>query len=381
MNSYHLKNITVFLENKVLKKGNVIIENGIIKDIFEKEKKTNFKTIFFDEEHYLTSGFIDMHIHGAFNIDSMDKNGKLDTLAKALLQEGTTSFLATTMTASYDDIEKALLNIANHMKGQKEDKAQILGVNLEGPFIAKEQAKAQNKKDIVSIDIARFTKWKKICPIKVVTFAPESKGANDFIIYLIKNKIKPSIGHTNASYEKAKEAILKGANHFTHLFNGMSGLDHRHPGATLAALLDPEVSVELIVDGLHIHPAMIDLVVRLKKNKIILITDSMRAKYMKDGFFDLGGQEVIVRGNKASLKDGTLAGSMLKMNEAVKNMVKFTNISLFEAFKMASEYPAKKLNIFKRKGSVAKGKDADLVILDKNLNVINTFCHGHILSF
>lgn len=199
------------------------------------------------------------------------------------------------------------------------------------------------------------------------------------IRYLKERGIIASIGHTDATFQEVDEAIRAGANHLTHLYNQMRGLHHREPGVVGAAFLRKELLAEMIVDGVHVRPEMVELAYKLKGNAgLILITDSMRAKCLKNGHYDLGGQDVTVRDGKAVLADGTLAGSILKLGQAIKNIVSYTGCSLEDAIEMAAVNPAKQLKIYDRKGSITEGKDADIVILDENMDVFMTFCRGRV---
>ena len=210
--------------------------------------------------------------------------------------------------------------------------------------------------------------------------APEEDENFELVRYLKAEKIVPSIGHSDAVYEQVLSSIQAGVSHVTHLFNGMRGLHHRDPGVAGAALLHSELMAEMIVDGVHIHPEIVKLAFLQKGvDHIILITDSMRAKWLEDGISSLGGQKVIVRDGKALLENGALAGSTLKMNDAINNMMNFTGCSLQDVVKMASYNPAKQIGVLDKKGSIAKGKDADLVVLDENNQVVLTICKGQIV--
>ncbi|RDI41391.1 N-acetylglucosamine-6-phosphate deacetylase [Falsibacillus pallidus] len=380
-----LKGCSVFLEDRVLDcgfiqmKGRKIINTGTIDEI-----PTSFdgRIIDLPPAYKLVPGFIDVHIHGAAGADTMDGTSEaMQTITTALPKEGTTSFLATTITQSDSQIEQALKNAAAFAEIQQPGQAEVLGIHLEGPFINSSKAGAQPKEYIKDPDIALFDKWNEAASqlIKLVTLAPELSNGEAFVKHLSNNGIIASIGHSDADYIDVKQAVEAGATHVTHLFNGMKGLHHREPGTAGAALKLDELKVELIVDGIHIHPEMMDLVYRMKQaERMILITDSMRAKCLKNGVYDLGGQEVSVADGKALLKDGTLAGSILKMNEAVQNMTRYLNAPLIEIIKMATEVPAKQLNVYDRKGSLSSGKDADIVLLDEELQVASTWCRGQL---
>jgi N-acetylglucosamine-6-phosphate deacetylase len=327
-------------------------------------------------------GMIDLHIHGTAGHDVMDGEiVALETMSKALPEEGTTSFLATTITQSDEEISKALRNVAKFLKRyQKSGQSEILGVHLEGPFINPKMAGAQPVNYILSPNISLFEKWQQLAEgnIRQVTIAPEQEGGIELVRHLRNSGVIVSIGHSNATYNVVKEAISAGATQVTHLFNQMRGLHHREPGVVGASLLLHELYAELIVDGIHVCPEMVNLAFNNKTSeKLILITDSIRAKCLKNGYYDLGGQTVIVKEGRAELANGTLAGSVLKLSHAMKNMLAYVKeCSLQDIIKMTSYNPAKQLNMLDRKGSIRKGKDADLVILGKEHEVIMTFCRG-----
>lgn len=334
----------------------------------------------FPSNYYLIPGLIDLHVHGARGADVMDNSTEaLDTISRALGAEGITGFLATTMSASNDHIESVLQTIA--LSRASKHGAAILGVHLEGPFIAKAKMGAQRIEE-GKLDIALIQRWQKLAheSIKLVTLAPELPGALQLIKALRQMGVVASVGHTDATYEETCAAIAAGCSHATHLFNAMRGLHQRAPGALGALLLSEHVTAELIVDGLHLHPAIVDLALRVKgKQRLLLITDAMRAKCLGDGEYELGGQTVSVRGGKAALADGTLAGSTLRMPQAIKNMVQFSQCALADAIIMASANPASVLGLSERKGSLAVGKDADVVIMNDKIDVVVTMRAGTII--
>lgn len=362
----------------MLLKDQKIVEYGPIEKVSSSEE---YWVIDVPSGYKAIPGLIDVHIHGVNGADVMDATfDALETMTTALPKEGTTSFLATTMTQSQTIIENALMNAGNYIQDhQQPGKAEILGIHLEGPFVNKVRAGAQPVNFIVNSNIDDFKKWNALAKqsIKLVTLAPELPGGLEMVRFLKENGIIASIGHSDATYEEVIQAIEAGANHVTHLFNQMRGLHHREPGVVGAAFLQEELKAEIIVDGVHVRPEMVNLAFQQKgKHGLILITDAMRAKCLKNGIYDLGGQAVTVADGKALLKDGTLAGSILKLGQALKNMLNFAGCTLEDTIKMASTNPAKQLNLFNRKGSIATGKDADIVILDENLEVAMTFCRG-----
>jgi N-acetylglucosamine-6-phosphate deacetylase len=379
-----LKGMRVYSETGIIENGYIkisdkkIIEVGAVEDLKE---DTGFDVVVLPSDYHAVPGFIDVHIHGAAGADTMDATKEaLDTMATALPKEGTTSFLATTMTQETGQIEKALENAAQYVIDQpSEGKAEVLGVHLEGPFVNPNMAGAQPQQYIIDPDLELFKKWQKIAngTIKQVTVAPEQPGGMEMVRYLKENSIIASLGHTHATYEQVGQAIEAGASQVTHLYNQMRGLHHREPGVVGAAFLRDELKAELIVDGVHSRPEMVKLAYQQKgSDGLILITDSMRAKCLKNGQYDLGGQEVTVKDGKAVLADGTLAGSILKLGHGVKNIVNFAGCTLAEAVEMASVNPAKQLNLYDRKGSIAQGKDGDIVVLDDNMEVSMTYCRG-----
>ncbi|RFU61992.1 N-acetylglucosamine-6-phosphate deacetylase [Peribacillus glennii] len=385
-NKTMLSHVKIYSEIGILENGFLLMENGRIKDFGPMEdipEESGYGEIFLPTQSKVLPGFIDVHIHGVAGADTMDASRKaLDTISSALPKEGTTSFLATTITQDSKAIEQALLNARHYINElQAPGQAEILGIHLEGPFINPKKAGAQPVEHIVSPNLELFRKWEEISgnSIKLVTLAPEKPGGMEIIRYLKKKGIVASIGHSAASYGQAAKAIKEGTLHITHLFNGMTALHHREPGVAGAALLMEEVKAEIIADGIHVSPEMVKLAYKQKGvHGLILITDSMRAKCLTESTYKFGGQNVHVKDGKAILPDGTLAGSTLMMDQAVRNMLAYTDCSLEDAIQMASENPAKQLNIFDRKGSITKGKDADLVVLDKNNQVYLTLCRGRI---
>ena len=325
--------------------------------------------------NYVSAGFIDLHIHGSGGADAMDATPEaLETISSTLLQTGTTSFLATTMTMSIQAIDKALQNIQEH--GQKVSGAEILGIHLEGPFINASKHGAQDKRYIQKPNIDLIDNYMN--EVKMITIAPEVEGAEDFIKSLTKDHphIVLSIGHSDASYEKSKESFTWGVSHATHLFNAMNPYHHREPGIVGAVFDSKDVSCDIIADLVHTHPSALELTHKIKKEKLILITDAMRAGCMKCGSYDLGGQTVTVSKGKATLKDGTLAGSVLKLNEALLNMTKQTSMTRIEAVNAVTKIPAQLLGV--KKGQLKVGYDADIVIFDEDFSIISIIVKGKV---
>ncbi|WP_454862426.1 N-acetylglucosamine-6-phosphate deacetylase [Peribacillus frigoritolerans] len=386
MKTFIINNLMVHSEKETYKNGYIKVVDGKIAEVgpaSQYKQDDDAKVITLSPDYQVIPGAIDIHIHGASNSDAMDAtHDALSIMAKTLPKEGTTSFLATTMTQSTQAIESALLNAGKYIENQTQENAEIVGVHLEGPFISPARKGAQPEDYIVDPDVTLFKRWQEMAEnqIKLVTLAPEQPNGLDLAAHLRGTGVVASIGHSDATYDQIDEAIQAGTTHVTHLYNGMRGLHHREPGVLGAAYLRDELYVELIADGIHCRPEMIKLAYdQITSERMILITDSLRAKWLEKGTYDLGGQPVNVDETKATLSDGTLAGSILKMNDAIKNTMEYTGCSMTDIIKMTAENPAKQLRIFDRKGSIQVGKDADLVILNDRLDVEMTFCRGNLV--
>ena len=364
-------NAKIITEGKILKGYNLLY----MKEIISVTKELPIWADTIDAKGaYLSAGFIDLHIHGSAGADVMDATPKaLETISTAILQTGTTSFLATTMTMPKEDILLALENIKQHAS---KEGAKIVGVHLEGPFINRTKHGAQNPLYIQKPDIELIKPYMDI--IKMITLAPEVEGAEAFINYIHEHYSKTilSIGHSDASYEKSKESFRWGISHATHLFNAMSPLHHREPGIVGAVLESDEVSCEIIADMVHVHSMFFNLLYRLKKEKLLLVTDAMRAGCMRCGEYELGGQKVMLKDGEARLVDGTLAGSVLTLNEALKNFYEHSDISLPELIDMVTKTPAQKLGL--KIGELKESYMADMVLFDKDFNILTTFVNGEV---
>lgn len=327
---------------------------------------------------YVSPGLIDLHIHGSLGEDASDGSEQgIRTIAKALLRQGVTSFLPTTMTISWQDIEAAF-DIIRKLKPVSRladfDGAQILGAHAEGPFINPKRKGAQAEKDIIPPDARRILKHKDI--VRILTMAPEMPGGLEAIRTIAaESDIVVSIGHTDATFEEAQAAIGAGASYVTHLFNAMSGLNHRRPGVVGAALQAP-VATELIADTFHVHPGLFAFLHALKQDKLVLVTDCTRAGGLGDGAYTLGGQDIFVKGIECRLADGTIAGSVLKLNQAVRNLRDVGGVSMAGAVSAASLNPAAAIGLAARKGSLEVGKDADIVLFDRAVEAKMVFVGG-----
>lgn len=368
-------------DGQQLHNGLVVVENGTITyagkaDEYEKALPDHVVTV---EDGWICPGFVDMHMHGIDGYDTMDGTPEsLQAISTALARHGVTSFLATTMTAPYAQLEQVLVNIAQNSR-EGLPGAQAIGIHLEGPWINPRYKGAQKEENIAIPKLDAVQKLYGLSEglIKVVTIAPEQPEALEAIAWLKERDVIVSAGHTGATFAQATEAVDAGVRHFTHCFNAMTGLHHREPGVVGAAMYHEQLSTELIADGIHVHPAVMKILYRVKTpERLALVSDSMRAAAMGEGTYDLGGQEVHVQDNQAKLADGTLAGSILTLNRAVGNMVTLSGVSLPDAVEMASLTPASILGYGERKGRLAAGYDADITVLNTQFDVTMTFVAG-----
>lgn len=333
------------------------------------------------EGQYVSPGLVDVHIHGCGGEDTSDnKPGAIQKMSQMITKFGVTSWLPTSMTLPAEHLAKTFELVREAKKASEEDPeswggAQVLGVNMEGPYINVERKGAHVAEYIQAPDVEFTKQFADV--IKLVTIAPEVPGGMEFVERISKETdIVCSLGHTAADYKTAKECFAKGCNHVTHLFNAQTGLHHRDPGVVGAALTSPEVYTEMICDTFHIHSGVFQLVADCKKDKLVLITDCMRAGGLPDGEYSLGGQKVFVKGIECRLESGTIAGSVLRLYKGVQNVVKHTNWKLEQAVAAASLSPAKSIGMGDRKGSLEVGKDADILLADADFEIIKTFVGG-----
>lgn len=374
---------------KYVKNGKVILPDGILENVvlafddkicgFTDEKDIPDDAVVIDAHGgYVAPGLIDIHIHGYLGEDTSDGNADgIYKMANGVMKNGVTSFCPTTMTVSMDEINKAL-DVVRSLKAEskKWDGAEILGVNLEGPFINPKKKGAQAETHIKAPD-AKFV-IDNADIIKLATMAPEMSGGCEAIKEIReKSDVVVSVGHTDATFEETLNGIEAGASHITHLFNAQTPLHHRNPGVVGAALLE-DVTTELIADTFHVHKGLFELLARVKGDNLVLITDCTRAGGMPDGEYSLGGQPIFVKGVQCLLEDGTIAGSVLKLNNAVKNLRDNTGLPFWKVVSSASLNPARAIGVDDRKGSIEAGKDADIIITDCDFNIVKTIIGGEI---
>ena len=330
---------------------------------------------------YLIPGLTDLHFHGCVGQDLSD--GDPDGLEKMALYElsrGVTHICPAGMTLLEEQLIKVCQTAAQH-RADKRPGSSLCGINLEGPFLSMAKKGAQNGDWLHDPDVEMFRRLQKAANglVKLVSVAPELPGALDFI-QAVEGEVTVSLAHTTADYDTAMEAFRRGARQVTHLFNAMPPFSHRAPGVVGAAADTPECNVELICDGVHIHPAVVRSVFRLfGPKRVILISDTMRAAGLSDGEYTLGGQAVTVKGKLATLADGTIAGSVTDLMSCMLTAVSF-GIPLADAVRAAAVNPAMAIGIFSRVGSVDCGKQANLVVLDENLSLKAVILRGEVVQ-
>ena len=326
--------------------------------------------------HWVCPGFIDVHTHGAVGVGAMDATPEaIHRMARFKAQHGVTSYLPTTWSAAPDRVIKAIENVA--ACPQPEEGAHHLGVHVEGPYLNVAHKGAQLPEVIRLPDPQEYEAWLETGVVRLVTIAPELEGALDFVDRAVPDGVEFAIGHSGASYEEVVEAADHGVRQVTHLFNGMLGLHHRRPGTLGGCLVDDRLYAQLIVDGIHLHPAMVKLAVRAKSPvRSILITDAIRGTGLPDGDYNFDGQVMSVRDGVSRTPEGSLSGSTLTMDQGLRNLINFTGLPLQEALPMATAVPAASIGLEGQKGVLAPGADADLIFLDAGLKVRKTMILG-----
>ncbi|MBC1523649.1 N-acetylglucosamine-6-phosphate deacetylase [Listeria booriae] len=373
-----MKNIQISGE-KGTKAAHIIIHDGKIQKITDTiGDESAYDTIIEGQNQFLIPGMIDVHIHGANHYDMMDGTTKsIQEVSKKCLETGCTGFLVTSVTSSLEQL-LAMIEATKQVVGN-EMGAKILGIHLEGPYLNIEKKGMQNPAFLRHPDLDEMKEIMKHADglIKMVTIAPELPGAKEMIAYLKSQDIVVAAGHTNATYEEAIDAFDRGVTHITHCCNAMPQIHHRSPGITTAALERDGVSVQAIVDNVHLHPGIVRLMHKVKTaDQMVLITDALQAMGVGDGDYKFGGHHVTVTDGVARLDDGTLASSTVTMNQALKVSTDMA-IPLHDTIKMATTTPAQILNE-NNIGRIEIGKDSDLVLLNENFEVISVLLKGEI---
>lgn len=366
-----------FLEDGVAGPGYLEIKEG--KFFYYHHQLPNPSATVIDYSGYwIAPGLVDTHIHGFQNHDVMDNDPEgLKAISEGLLSCGVTSFLPTTLTSSTEALNDVVTMIGKHYSSVQG--AKIRGIFLEGPFFTEKHKGAQNTKYFCDPSVEKLETWqtKSNCFIRKIALAPERNGALEFIEHAVKNQVTVALAHSDATYEEAKQAVEKGASIFVHTFNGMSGLHHREPGMAGAAMSLPNVFAEIICDGHHLHPVAANILMNARGRKeTVLVTDCMMAGGMPDGRYQLGEFPVVVKEGAARLESGSLAGSILQLIDAVKNVVDWGIAPPEEAIYMASTAPAKSIQLDGECGKIANGLAADFIVLTPDLELAATYLDG-----
>ncbi len=371
-----IQNGKIILKDRILT-GYTLLYTDVIEGIVRDDTVSEDVELMDAGGGYVAPGLIDLHIHGYLGADTCDCDPKgIYTIAKGIAANGVTGFLPTTMTVDMQMVKSAL-NVCRELKepSKQWDGAAILGCHAEGPFISEKKKGAQSAEYILAPDADFVREYSDI--IKIITLAPETDTEDFEAIRQMRREtdVVVSMGHTDASYETAVAGVAAGVGHATHLFNAMSPLAHRAPGVVGAAL-NTDVSCELIVDKFHVLPCLYDMVWKLKGRKLCFITDCLSAGGLPMGEYTLGGKKVVYRDIVCRLEDGTVAGSVLKLNEGVWNAYQNSAIPFWECVNCASLNPATAIGLDKTKGSLETGKDADIIITDENFAVQKTIIAG-----
>lgn len=379
MNSLNLKNARIVCENQIIENGYLKIKNGKIVEIGSGDINDALDL----QKQWVLPGFIDCHVHGGYGVDfeTGDEN-RFAWFSEKVVQEGITSYVQASVANATSDLEKYLEQFNHFLTNPKFSGAKCVGLHLEGPFISPMKKGAHDENILLKPDAQLVAKWNEMInnKIKIISYAPELQDGK-FTEYLVENNIIASAGHSVVSACDFKRDYDLGIRHTTHLFNAMSGVDHKNPGLAVAGLINKGVLVEVISDGIHLAKEILQLIYQTKTaDEIVIITDAMNAKGQKDGEYKLGHLDVTKVGMKAVLQGtDTLAGSCASYDHNVRVFQKTCNIDMLELIKMTSINIAKQLNIFDEVGSIAENKFGDLVILDSDLNVQKTIVNGNIV--
>lgn len=376
-----IKNVKVYTEDETFVDGEIAIRGGIFVEQEEVSEKLEDEEVIDGEGCYAIPGLIDLHFHGCKGYDFCDGTKEaIAEIAKYEASIGVTAISPATMTLPVEELERILSVAAEYKKDAAAEEAaaaakeaDLIGVNMEGPFISEKKKGAQDERNIIACDASICQRFLDASEglVKFVGVAPEcSENAVEFIRKM-KDKVNISLAHTNSDYDTAMEAFAAGANHAVHLYNAMPAFTHREPGVVGAVSDNAHVNAELICDGVHIHPSVVRATFKmLGADRMILISDSMRATGMPDGQYTLGGLDVNVVGNRATLvSNGALAGSATNLLDCMRTVVKKMGIPLETAVACATKHPAKSLGEYEKYGSITPGKKGNVVLLDGELNL------------
>ena len=381
-----IDHVKVFTEDKKFTDGGIVIKDGTIEQVYTEGNRPQTEDEILDGKGmYAIPGLIDLHFHGCKGDDFCD--GSRDAIVRIAEYEasvGVTAIAPATMTLPVEELEQILRVAAEYKKGPHSKKeADFVGINMEGPFISPAKKGAQDERNIIPCDVKVCERFLKASEglVKFMGIAPEESENAVAFIEEVKDKVNVSLAHTNADYDTAMAAFNAGADHAVHLYNAMPAFTHRAPGVIGAVYDSKHVMAEIICDGVHIHPAAVRATFEMMgEDRMILISDSMRAAGMPDGSYTLGGLDVNVVGNRATLASGgAIAGSVTNLMDCMKTAVKTMNIPLETAVACATINPAKSLGIDAEYGSIRAGKKAHIVLMDQELNVQQVIKDGELL--
>jgi N-acetylglucosamine-6-phosphate deacetylase len=372
---------TVVTPHELIQNGHVVVEAGKIKQVGSGAPSSADRVLDYGD-CLVAPGFIDLHVHGGGGHDVMGATMEcLNGLSRFHAAGGVTSLLATAYSASQGDILAATKTVASAVKEASEG-SRILGLHLEGPYVNPKMSGAHSVAHVrpPSVDELEEIHRAAAGALGIVTLAPEMEGAIEAVAWLRSKGVIPSAGHTDATHAEMMTAVEAGLSHAAHLFNRMRPLHHREPGAVGAALADDRVSVELIADGVHLHPSTLRLAVNAKgPGRTVLVSDAISAAGMPDGEYQLGAEKILVEGGKSFLESGVLAGSTIRLSDAVRYAVETAGFPLTEAVEMASSTPARIIGMAERKSRLAPGMDADLTVLGRDYAVLLTMVDGGVV--
>lgn len=363
------------IENTIL-----TINAGIIETLTHQDEfKLDSGRVIDAQGRFITAGFIDLHFHGAMGSDTMDADGKsLEAMSVYCARHGVTTFYPTTWSAANAAITAAIDCV--RLNAGRVSGAKIGGIHLEGPYINPDNCGAQLREHIRNPEVSEYMPWLESGAVSIVTCAPEIEGCETFIKDALRCGARVAIGHSSASFEQVKTAADWGVTQATHLFNGMGGLHHRDPGTAGGVLDDERLLAQVICDGVHLHPAVLRLILKTKTHsRIALITDSIRGAGLADGEYTHDGQRILVTDGIASDDAGRLSGSTLPMEQALRNMITHTGCDLQDALAMVTTVPSHEMGLSGHRGLLAPGYDADLVLFDEYLDIKMTIVNGSVV--
>ncbi len=380
MTRTYIENSRIYQNGNFIDGHTLVIENGKITAIQPSQTTTpaDSDTRIDAQGANTLSGFIDVHIHGSHGFDTMDGTIEaLQGLCDFLVTQGVTGFLPTTMSDTTEHVSSVLSALVDF---SSRPHTPYLGVHLEGPYLNTTHRGSQPDTYLRNPAPNEYLPWFETGQIKLMTIAPELDGGHQLIEEAKKHNIITTLGHSGATYDSAHDAFKVGLSQITHTFNGMAGIHHRNPGAFVAATENPNITFQIITDGVHIHPAIVNMVVKLVgTERVVVITDAMRAAGLADGEYELGDVHVTVTNGEARTAQGGLAGSTLTMPNALRNVMQFCDLTLEQAIPMLTEVPARSIGLYPQKGVLQVGADADIVLWDDKNGVMATLIDGKIV--